>query len=85
MTCFTLSVSYVQENLAEHAIIVKKTMAGHKKINKCIRFFSYTKKVERTFGEAAFLRRNPLKCSIKNYEEMSYSLYVKNYEKCQTE
>jgi hypothetical protein len=32
-TCFTLSVSYVQENLAEHAKIVKKTMAGHKKIN----------------------------------------------------
>jgi len=30
-------------------------------------FFSY-KKIERTFGEAAFSHRNPLKRSIKKYE-----------------
>ncbi len=73
MTCFTLSVSYVQDNLTEHAKIVKKSMARHKKLSgkqEEIRASGslLTKKVERTFGEAAFIRRNPLKCSKKNYE-----------------
>jgi len=73
MTCFTLSVSYVQENL-ESTPKMSKKMAGHKKLSGkqeeivCVRFFFLTKKVERTFGEAAFSRRNPLKRSIKKYE-----------------
>ena len=58
----------------EHTKNVKKKMAGHKKLSGkqeeivCVRFFFLTKKVERTFGEAAFSRRNPLKRSIKKYE-----------------
>ena len=67
MTCFTLSVSYVQENLAEHAKIEKKPWRGTRKLISASGSF-LTKKVERTFGEAAFLRRNLLKRSIKNYE-----------------
>ena len=53
---------------------MSKKMAGHKKLSGkqeeivCVRFFFLTKKVERTFGEAAFSRRNPLKRSIKKYE-----------------
>ncbi len=39
-----------------------------------------TKKVERTFGEVDSQRRNPLKLSIKNYEYLLNSLYVKKYE-----
>ena len=46
---------------------------------QCVRFFSY-KKVESIFGEVDSQRRNPLKLSIKNYEYLLNSLYVKKYE-----
>ena len=60
MTCFALSVSYVQENLAEHAKIVKKRWGGTRKFISVSGYF-LTKKVERTFCEAPFLRTNLLK------------------------
>ena len=74
MTCFTLSVSYVQ----------KKSQSTRK---RSVWYLSptsgsfLTKKAELSFSEGDSQRRNLLKLSIKKYEKMLDSLYVKKYEK----
>ena len=74
MTCFTLSVSYVQKKITEHAKAVGMVFITN------FRFFSY-KKAELSFSEGDSQRRNLLKLSIKKYEKMLDSLYVEKYEK----
>ena len=72
MTCFTLSVSYVQKKLTEHAkaVLYPSPTSGS----------FLTKKAELSCGEGDSHRMNLLKLSIKKYEKMWDSLYVEKYE-----
>jgi len=74
MTCFTLSVSYVQKKITEHVKVV-----GRYPSPTSGSFL--TKKAELSFGEGDSQHRNLLKLSIKQYEKMWDSLYVEKYEK----